>query len=77
MVIMTKERALELLNISFKLLNYWVAEGDRTVIAEWYVEFTDTKRSLKIEMTEVAIFEVNGDKFGALREYYKSVELPL
>ncbi|MES2314407.1 MAG: nuclear transport factor 2 family protein [Patescibacteria group bacterium] len=62
-------------DISFKLLNYWVTENE--VIAEWYAEFTDIKRNLKIQMTEVAIFKVKGDKFGALREYYKTVKTPL
>ena len=54
--------------------------GDRrggTVIAEWYAEFTDTKRALGIKMTEVAIFTVEGDKFSALREYYKSEKTAL
>ncbi|MDD5165308.1 MAG: nuclear transport factor 2 family protein [Candidatus Pacebacteria bacterium] len=62
-------------DISFKLLNYWVTDNE--VIAEWYAEFIDTKRNLKIQMTEVAIFTVKGDKFGGLREYYKTVKTPL
>ena len=62
-------------DISFKLLNVWV--DGVTVIAEWEASFTDTKRSLKIEMTEVAIFTVKDNKFGSLREYYKTQKSPL
>ncbi len=54
-----------------------MTEGGGTVIAEWYAEFTDTKRALGIKMTEVAIFTVEGDKFSALREYYKSEKTAL
>ncbi len=62
-------------DIKFKILNVWI-EGN-TVIAEWEAEFIDIKRNLKIEMVEVAIFTVLGEKFSSLREYYKSVKTPL
>ena len=62
-------------DIKFDLRNLWV-DGD-TVIAEWHATFKDIKRNLFIDMTEVAIFAVKGDKFGSLREYYKSVKTPL
>lgn len=59
-------------DITFKLLNVWV-DGD-TVIAEWNATFTDTQRNLFIDMTEVAIFGVAGDKFSSLREYYRTTK---
>lgn len=62
-------------DIEFKLLNLWV-DGD-TVIAEWNAKFIDTKRQMHIDMTEVAIFGVDGDKFSSLREYYRNVKTPL
>lgn len=62
-------------DISFHLRHVWV-DGD-TVIAEWDAEFTDTKRDLRIKMTEVAIFTAQDGKFSALREYYKTVKTPL
>ena len=62
-------------DIHFKLLNVWT-DGD-TVLAEWDADFIDTKRNLKIEMREVAIFGVRDGKFSSLREYYKSVKTPL
>lgn len=62
-------------DISFHLRNLWV-DGD-TVIAEWDAEFTDTKRNLNIQMTEVAIFKIMDDKFSSLREYYKTIKTPL
>lgn len=62
-------------SIKFYLRNLWI-EGD-TVIAEWDATFIDTKRNLHIEMTEVAIFGVRGDKFSSLREYYKTKKTPL
>ena len=62
-------------DIKLKLLNIWI--DDETVIAEWEAEFIDTKRNLKIKMTEVAIFTVKENKFASLREYYKSTKTPL
>ncbi len=62
-------------DIKFRLLNTWI-DGD-TVIAEWEAHFIDTKRNLKIDMVEVAIFGVLGDKFSSLREYYKTVKTPI
>ena len=35
-------------DISFKLLNCWVAEGGGTIVAEWHAKFTDVKRNLRI-----------------------------
>lgn len=63
------------MDIHFTLLNVWV-DGD-TVLAEWNAKFVDTKRGLNIDMTEVAIFGVEGDKFSSLREYYRSVKTPI
>lgn len=57
-------------DIKFTLLHVWL--DDNHVIAEWYVEFIDTKRSLQIKMYEVAIFTIRDKKFSSLREYYKS-----
>lgn len=62
-------------DIHFTLLNVWV-DGD-TVIAEWNAKFIDTARNLHIDMTEVAIFSVHGDKFSSLREYYSSIKTPV
>jgi len=62
-------------DISFDLKNVWV-DGEN-VIAEWYADFVDTKRNLKISMKEVAIFGVKGEKFSSLREYYKTEKTPL
>jgi ketosteroid isomerase-like protein len=61
-------------DIKFNLLNVWVS-GD-TVIAEWHATFKDIKRSLFIDMTEVAIFKVKNGKFSSLREYYKNIKTP-
>jgi ketosteroid isomerase-like protein len=57
-------------DIVFQLLHVWM-DGD-TVIAEWHATFEDTKRQIHIEMTEVAIFGVRGDRFSSIREYYTS-----
>jgi len=57
-------------DISFDLKNVWIDED--TVIAEWYAEFTDTKRKLRIRMQEIAIFTTEEGKFSSLREYYKT-----
>lgn len=62
-------------DIIFDLRNVWM-EGE-TVIAEWHAKFKDIKRNLMIEMDEVAIFSVDGDRFSSLREYYKSHKTPL
>lgn len=62
-------------DISFHLKNVWV-DGN-TVIAEWEANFTDTKRNLRINLKEIAIFSVQGDRFGSLREYYSSIKTPL
>jgi uncharacterized protein (TIGR02246 family) len=62
-------------DIDFKLLNVWI-DGD-TVIAEWNPKYIDTKRQLRIDMTEVAIFEVRDDKFSSNREYYRNVKTPV
>ncbi len=62
-------------DIHFKLLDFWI-DGD-TIIAEWDADFIDTKRNIKIEMREVGIFGVQGDKFNSLREYYETVKTPL
>lgn len=61
-------------DIKFDLLNVWV-DGD-IVIAEWHATFKDIKRSLLIDMVEVAIFTVKNGKFSSLREYYKSIKTP-
>ncbi|MEI8059957.1 MAG: hypothetical protein WCG67_07355 [Ferruginibacter sp.] len=50
---------------------------DDTVIAEWDAKFTDIKRNLIIQITEVAIFTTKGEKFSSLREYYKTIKTPL
>lgn len=62
-------------DVHFKLLDMWM--DDDTVIAEWEAQFIDTLRNLRVELTEVAIFEIRGDKFSSLREYYKSIKTPL
>lgn len=62
-------------DIKFTLKHVWVDED--SVIAEWHATFKDTKRNLFIEMDEVAIFSVKGDKFSALREYYKTTKTSL
>ena len=62
-------------DIHFTLLNLW-ADGDE-IIAEWNAKFIDIERSLHIDMTEVAIFTVRGDKFSSLREYYWSAKRPI
>ncbi len=62
-------------DIKFNLRHVWV-DGD-TVIAEWHATFKDIKRNLLIDMDEVAIFTVEGDRFSSLREYYKTVKTEL
>lgn len=62
-------------NIKFNLKNIWM-DGD-TVIAEWNARFDDIKRSIHIDMTEVAIFTTEDNKFSSLREYYKDVKTDL
>lgn len=62
-------------DIHFTLLHTWI-DGD-TVLAEWNAKFIDIERNLHIDMTEVAIFGVRGDKFSSLREYYYSVKTPV
>ena len=62
-------------DISFELLNVWPVGN--TVIAEWYAEFTDIKRNLRIKLNEVAICTVKDDKFQSIREYYKTEKIPL
>jgi len=62
-------------DIHFSLRNFWV-DSD-TVIAEWDATFKNTKSKMFVEMTEVAIFQVRGDKFCSLREYYKTKKTPL
>lgn len=62
-------------DIHFELLNLWI-DGE-TVIAEWHATFVDIERSLKIDMTEVAIFDTRDDKFSSLREYYRTIKTPL
>lgn len=57
-------------NIHFSLKNLWL-DGE-TVIAEWDAAFTDIKRNLQIDMTEIAIFGIREGKFSSLREYYKT-----
>jgi hypothetical protein len=57
-------------DISFDLKSVWI-DGD-VVVAEWYAEFTDTKRKFRIKMQEVAIFTTKEDKFSSLREFYKT-----
>lgn len=61
-------------DITFDLRNVWL-DGE-TVIAEWHATFKDIKRNLMIEMDEVAIFAIDGDRFCSLREYYKSTKTP-
>jgi ketosteroid isomerase-like protein len=62
-------------DISFRILNFWATED--AVIAEWEAKFTDTVRNLKIDMREVAIFTVSGERFSSLREYYKTSKVPV
>lgn len=62
-------------DIHFTLLHVWLDDGH--VIAEWYVEFVDTKRNLHVKMNEVAIFTTRDGKFNSLREYYKSEKTPI
>ena len=62
-------------DITFDLKHVWI-DGEN-VIAEWYAEFTDTKRNMRIKMREVAIFTIKENKFSSLREYYKTVKIPL
>ena len=62
-------------DIHFNLLHVWV-DGS-SVIAEWHATFKDIKRKLSIDMLEVAIFTVDGNRFSSIREYYKTVKTPL
>ncbi len=62
-------------DITFDLKNVWI-DGN-TVIAEWYATFIDIKRKLHIDLKEIAVFSVQGNKFSSLREYYKSVKTSL
>lgn len=62
-------------DVTFTVVGVWI-DGD-TVVANWIAEFTDTKRSLRIRLDQVAICTVRDDKFSAVREYYKSTKTPL
>jgi uncharacterized protein (TIGR02246 family) len=62
-------------DITFELKNVWV-DGD-TVIAHWGAELTDIKRSLRIILDQVALCTISGDRFSAVREYYKSTKTPI
>ena len=62
-------------DIEFDLKNVWI--DGKTVIAEWHASFIDTKRNLRIKMQEVAIFQIEGQKFSSLREYYKTEKIEL
>lgn len=62
-------------DIHFRLRNCWL--DDERVIAEWDAQFTDTKRNLRIDISEVAIFGTRDGKFSSLREYYKTRKTPL
>jgi ketosteroid isomerase-like protein len=62
-------------DIHFHLRNIWL-DGEN-VIAEWDVRFNDTKRNVRIDMSEVAIFGTREGKFSSLREYYTSKKIPL
>ncbi len=62
-------------DIHFHLRNLWI--DGTTAIAEWDADFIDTKRNLKIAMSEVAIFEMRDGLFSSLREYYKTIKTPL
>lgn len=62
-------------DISFHLRNVWV-EGE-TVIAEFDTKFTDIKRNLSIQITEVAILTIKEEKISSLREYYTTIKKPL
>ena len=61
--------------IKFTMKNIWIDVD--VVIAEWHATFKDIKRSLFIEMEEVAIFTVKDDRFSSLREYYKTKKTSL
>ncbi len=62
-------------DISFELENVWI--DNDTVIAEWYAEFNDTKRNLRIKMWEIAVFGTETGKFSSIREYYKTEKIML
>lgn len=61
-------------DISFELRNLWL-DGE-TVVAEWHAVFTDIKRNLIIDMNEIGLFQIQGDKFNSLREYYMTKKKP-
>lgn len=58
-------------NIQFKLLNLYI-DGN-TAIAEWDAQFTYNKKMIQIR--EVAIMEIVGNKIASLREYWHSKDL--
>lgn len=62
-------------DIKFEIKNIWI-DGE-TIIAEWRATFKDIKRSLHIDMSEVAIFTIKNGKFSSLREYYKDIKTPI
>ena len=57
-------------DIIFDLKNVWV-DGE-TVIAEWYAEFTDTKKNRRFKIKEIGVFTIKDGKINSLREYYVS-----
>lgn len=61
--------------IEFHLRDFWIDRD--TVIAEWDATFVDVKRNMRVDMTEVAIFEMRDSKFSSLREYYKTKKVVL
>lgn len=54
-------------DIKFKVLKSWISGN--TILAEWEAHFNSTIKG-KVDLLEVAIMEIKGDKIKSLREYY-------
>lgn len=57
-------------NIEFRLLNLFI-DGS-VAVAEWQCEFDEPMKRRRIQIKEVAIIEIVGEKIKSLREYWAS-----
>lgn len=63
-------------NISFALRSLLIDPSKSTAVAEWEASFDDVPGGCRKHMLEIAVLEIRGDKFSALREYWSSEKVP-
>lgn len=63
-------------NISFALRSLHIDPVKSTAIAEWEASFDDIPGGCRKHMLEIAVLDIRGDKFSALREYWSSEKVP-